>query len=137
MSVNRERFGAADEARKGFDPADWAVVAFLVRDIPPRISWVHIVQVYRLLVRHVPESGNYPHSEVRVWRKVEERLALITSRLNDDFPVDDPDRNEELGRPDALLDPDFHMRWRKHIALACKLTLTPRTVDGNGEGTLR
>jgi hypothetical protein len=84
---------------------------------------MHIVQEYQLKPRHVPEPGNFSHSEVRVWRKVASILTLITVRGAMEFPPDDPDRDEPRNNPEALLDPDFHMRWRKHIALAAKMVL--------------
>ncbi len=123
MSVNRERESSAEDARKGYDQADWAVVAFAVKDIPPRATWVQIVQEYQLKPRHVPEPGNFSHSEVRVWRKVRAVFTLITSRKPEDFLPGDPDRGEPRDTPEALLDPDFHMRWRKHIELAAKMVL--------------
>ena len=123
MSVNREEHSTAEEARKGYDKVDWGVVGFEVADIPPRTNWAHIAQLYRLLARHIPEAGNYSHSEVRVWRKVEEVFVLITARMLENFEESDPDREEPLDTAEALLDPDFHMRWRKHIALAAKMVL--------------
>jgi hypothetical protein len=54
MSVNRERECSAEDARKGYNQADWAVVAFAVKDLPPRATWVQIVQEYQLKPRHVP-----------------------------------------------------------------------------------
>lgn len=123
MSVNREKFGDPEEARKGFDKADWGVSAFTVADIPPRESLAHMAQTYRLLPRHVPVPGNHAHSEVRVWRVVEEVFKLITNRKPEDFEEDDPDREEPCDTAEALLDPDFHMRWRKRIALAARMVL--------------
>jgi hypothetical protein len=129
MSVNREQHSTAEETRKGYDPADWGVVGFLVADIPPRTNWAHIADIYRLLARHVPEAGNYSHSEVRVWRMVDNVFKLITSRVSEDFQASDPDRGEPRDTAAALLDPDFHMRWRKHIALAAKMIL-PCDAEG-------
>jgi hypothetical protein len=123
MSVNREKYSTAEETRRGYGSADWAVAAFVVADIPPRTNWAHIAQIYRLLARHVPEPGNLAHSEVRVWRKVEESFVLITDREGDDFEDGDPDREDPRDTAAVLLDPDFHMRWRKHIALAAKMIL--------------
>jgi hypothetical protein len=123
MSVNREKHSTAEEARRGYNKTDWGVAAFIVADIPPRTNWAHIAQIYRLLARHVPETGNFPHSEVRVWRKAEEVFVLITNREDGDFRPDDPDRETPRGTAAAVLDPDFHMRWRKHIALAAKMIL--------------
>jgi hypothetical protein len=125
MSVNREKYGSAPDALRGFNSADWGVAAFLTKDIPPRIEWKHVLQIYELKPRHVPEHGNYSHGEVRVWRMVEQDTVLITERLADDFDDCDLDRNEKRDSSEKLLDPDFHMRWRKHIALASKTVLPP------------
>jgi hypothetical protein len=134
MSVNREQHSTAEATRKGYDKADWGVVAFLVADIPPRADWTHIAQIYRLLARHVPEARNFSHSEVRVWRKVEEEFILITARVAEDFEEVDPDRMEHRDTAESLLDPDFHMRWRKHIGLAAKMVLPGETnKDDNGQ----
>ncbi len=54
---------------------------------------------------------------------VEEIYKLITNRKPEDFGEDDPDREETHDTAEALLDPDFHMRWRKRIALAAKMVL--------------
>ena len=70
MSCNRETECTAEETRKGYYPEDWGVVAFPVKEIPPRAALIHLAQFYRLLVRHVPLSGNFAHSEVRVWRSM-------------------------------------------------------------------
>jgi hypothetical protein len=123
MSVNRELHGSAEDARKGFDRSEWSVVAFLVADIPPRADWHHLAQLYRLLPRHVIAPGNFAHSEVRAWRKIDEDFVFITNRGPSEFTEDDPDRECARGLPEALLDPDFHLRWRKHIALASKMAL--------------
>jgi len=125
MSVNRERDSTAENARSGFEKPDWGVAAFVVKDIPPDGGWAHGLQTYLLRPRHVPEPGNFPHSEVRVWRAVQTVSTLITTRDEKDFGERDPDREEPRGTPEALLDPDFHMRWRKHIALASKMVLPP------------
>jgi len=124
MSVNREQFSTAEQARKGHNPEDWGVVSFPVSAIPPREEWVHVALVYRMLPRHVPVDGNFAHSEVRVWRKNDAIYLLVTSRTDNDFGADDPDQTEARCPPDEL-DPDFHMRWRKHIALACKTEILP------------
>jgi hypothetical protein len=85
MSVNREKYSEPEDARRGYDEADWGVVAFTVADIPPRVDWAHMAQTYRLRPRHVPEPGNYSHSEVRIWRKLEEIFKLITERKPEEF----------------------------------------------------
>ncbi|HYV38923.1 MAG TPA: hypothetical protein VE988_24780 [Gemmataceae bacterium] len=130
MSVNRERFGTAEEARSGFDQQQWGVAAFLVMDIPPRVAWTHLAQVYNLLPRHIPTNSNFAHTEVRVRRWVENELVLITHRTTADFDDGDPDRNAQSGLPGALLDPDFHMRWRKHIAKASTAVVLPMELPG-------
>jgi hypothetical protein len=123
MSVNRERYSSDEEARKGFHAWDWGVVAFFVGDIPPRESWVHVAHLYSLVPRHVPIGGNFSHTEVRVWRTDGEHPVLITYRGLADFEATDRDRESLLGPPPDLLDPAFHLRWRKHISLASKPVL--------------
>jgi len=125
MSVNRDQFSSAEDARRGFSPSDWGVVAFLVRDIPPREAWTHVAQLYSLLPRHIPVSGNFAHTEVRVRRVVNTILVLITHRGHTDFSDGDPDSGVRRGLPDALLDPDFHMRCREYIAMSSKPVLLP------------
>jgi hypothetical protein len=123
MSVNRNKYGSAEDARQGYDKADWGVAAFVVADIPPRTKVAHIEQTYRLYARHVPIRGNPAHSEVRVWRKVVAVFMLITDRQCHEFDSEDPDRDKPRDTAASLLDPDFHMRWRKRIALAAKMVL--------------
>jgi hypothetical protein len=123
MSVNRERYSTAEEARRGHDKGRWGVAVFTVADIPPRTTWVQVADKYRLAPRHVPEPGNYSHSEVRVWRNLKGTFVLITDRKGADVNPDDPDRNDVRNISASLLDPDFHMRWRKHIALVARVVL--------------
>ena len=124
MSVNREEYGTAAEARRGFRPEDWGVVSILVRDMPPRESLPQAEHSYCFRARYVPEVGNIAHSEVRVWREDGAAVTLITSRLTEDFPPEDPDRECPQALPD-LLNPDFHMRWRKRLELALPLGTSP------------
>jgi hypothetical protein len=123
MSVNRGKESSAEATRGNFNAGDWAVVAFLVQDIPPRTTWVQIAQQYFLKPRHIPVPRNFSHSEVRVWRKDQGVSTLITSREVLDFSQLDPDRDDPRDTPEKFLDPEFHMRWRKHIALASKMVL--------------
>lgn len=125
MSCNRETESTAEEARKGFYPEDWGVAGFAVQEIPPREALAYLSQFYRLLARHVPEVGNFAHSEVRVWR-TESGELLVTARQDGDFPDGDPDRGCARGHPDVWLDPDFHMKWRRRIAQSANLVLGPR-----------
>jgi hypothetical protein len=107
------------------------VGSFLVCDIPPREPIAHLTQYYLLLIRHVPVTGNFAHSEVRVWLKTQDIFLLVTERKDEDFEPDDPDRsNSRCAVSD--MDPDFHMRWRKQIARKCKIELGPRIEDGSG-----
>lgn len=130
MSVNRGNYGTAESARRGFDPADWAVVSFAVADIPARRVLAHVADKYVLLPRHVPEPGNFPHAEVRVWREKDGVKILVTHRGPGDFSSNDPDGSSPNGTADALLDPDFHMRWRKHISRVAKLVVPLKTSEG-------
>src|SRR5215469_12650665 len=57
MSVNRENYSTAAEARKGFRPEDWGVVSITVGDMPPRESLPQITHSYRFRARHVPIVG--------------------------------------------------------------------------------
>jgi hypothetical protein len=124
MSVNREEFSTAEEARKGFRPEDWGVVSIRVRDMPPRESLPQTDHSYRFRSRHVPEDGNFAHSEVRVWRENGGMVLLITTRQTKDFLATDPDRDSPRTGPESL-DPDFHMRWRKRLEWKCQLELRP------------
>lgn len=126
MSVNRESFGTADDARRNHNATVWGVAAFLVAVIPPRELQTHNDQRYLLFARHVPEPDNFPHSEVRVWREVKGGHALVTERTQEGFNEGDPDAGEAHVPPtDEYLDPDFHMRWRKRLALASQLVIGP------------
>lgn len=123
MSVNREKYSTAAETRRGFRLEDWGVVSILVGDMPPRESIPQQEHSYRFRARHVPAAGNFAHSEVRVWREASCEL-LITERRTSDFRPDDPDLNCPRAGLD-MLDPDFHMRWRKRLALRCRPGLRP------------
>ena len=123
MSVNREKHSTAEETRKGFRPEDWGVVSVLVCDMPPRQSLPQAEHSYRFRARHVPMVGNFAHSEVRVWRESGVEL-LVTSRTPEDFLADDPDRHCPCVGID-MLDPDFHMRWRKRLEWRCQPELRP------------
>ena len=81
MSVNRERLGTVEESLKGFRPQDWGVVSFQVADIPPREVLLHTAHCYYFRARHVPEPGNFAHSEIRVWREDNSIRVLVTFRL--------------------------------------------------------
>jgi hypothetical protein len=124
MSVNRAKFSTAEEARKGFRREDWGVVSIRVGDMPPREALPQCAHCYRFQARHIPETGNFAHSEVRVWREERGVQVLITNRLVENCIDEDPDR--EGARVGANeLDPDFHMRWRKRMSLRCKPELRP------------
>jgi hypothetical protein len=124
MSVNREEYSTAEEARKGFRPEDWGVVSIRVEDIPLRESLRHVNHDYRFRARHVPEVGNFSHSEVRVWREDGVVALLITTRQTEEFLTTDPDRESPRTGTDSL-DPDFHMRWRKRLEWRCHAELRP------------
>ncbi len=124
MSVNRKEHSTAEEARKGFRPEDWGVVSIKVGDMPPRESLPQTNHSYCFRARHVPEVGNFAHSEVRVWRENGTVVLLITTRKTEDFSVTDPDRDSPRTGPEWL-DPDFHMRWRKRLEWRCEPELRP------------
>lgn len=124
MSVNREEYSTAEEARRGFRAADWGVVSIKVAELPPRESVPQAAHSYRFRPRHVPEVGNFAHAEVRVWRQDANATLLITSRDSKDFLASDPDRDSPRGDR-SLLDPDFHMRWRKRLEWRCQPELRP------------
>jgi hypothetical protein len=124
MSVNRENYSTAAEARRGFRPEAWGVVSITVSDMPPRESLPHLSHSYRFQARHVPEDGNFAHSEVRVWRESGAVAVLITTRQTEDFLPTDPDRESPRTGADWL-DPDFHMRWRKRLEWRCQPELRP------------
>jgi hypothetical protein len=106
MSVIRERYGRPEWLLLSEDHADWGVLAFLVRDIPPRrVLWHEGVTPFELQPRHVPHQRNYPHSEVWVFRD-----GTHICRGNDNL---------------ELLDPDFHLRWRECIVLASRISVYP------------
>jgi hypothetical protein len=126
MSVNREDCSTAEDARKGFQPEEWGVVSIRVGDMPPRESIPQAEHSYRFRARHVPEPGNFAHSEVRVWRESVGEI-LITTRMTEEFLAEDPDRDCPRAGPD-MLDPDFHMRWRKRLKWCCRAELRPTEV---------
>lgn len=128
MSCNRELESTAEATRKGFRPEDWGVVAFLVGDIPPRDTLLHLAAAYRLLPRHIPDRDNFSHTEVRVWH-IGGNSLLITNRT--EMVADDPDRNSVLGLPEELLDPDFHLRWRKRLSKRAGIAAMPEMVTEN------
>lgn len=106
LSVIREKYGRPQWLLLEDEYADWGVLAFLVRDIPPsRALWHEGVVAFNLEPRHVPHRQNYPHSEVWVFR--------AGSHLCQD--------NGNLD----LLDPDFHLRWRECIVLASHVAVYP------------
>src|SRR5262249_28078841 len=90
MSVNREAYSTAADARRGFPAQEWGVVSIRVRDMPPRESLPQINHSYRFRARHVPEVGNFAHSEVRVWREHGAVALLITTRQTEEFLPTDP-----------------------------------------------
>jgi len=92
MSVDREDYSTPADARKGFRPEDWGVVSIRVGAMPPRESLPQINHSYRFRARHVPEVGNFAHSEVRVWRESGAVAVLITMRGTEEFLAADPDR---------------------------------------------
>ena len=87
--------------------AQWGVLGFLVRDIPPnREVFQHGVLAFLLEPRHIPYQRNYPHSEVWVHRD-----GAHICRANNNV--------------DLLLDPDFHLRWREWMTPASKVAVYP------------
>ena len=124
MSVSREDQSTAEEARRGFRPENWGVVSIRVGDIPPRESLPQLNHSYRFRTRHVPDVGNFAHSEVRVWRENGAIAVLITTRQTEEFLATDPDRESPRSGTE-LLDPNFHMRWRKRLEWRCQPELRP------------
>lgn len=105
MSVIREKYGGPRYLLLDDEFAGWGVVAFRVRDIPPRRAIWHGPLVYTLEPHHVPLKYNYPHSEVWVFH---EGVHVCRSANNE-----------------YLLDPDFHLRWRECLALAGHVKVFP------------
>jgi len=110
MSVNRSRFGPPGWLLLEEDYEDWGVLAFRVRDIPPkREVWHEGVVAYALEPRHVPLRNNYPHSEIWILR---DGIRIV---------------RKDGANPGNLhlLDPDFHLRWRECIVLASHIVIRP------------
>ena len=106
MSVVRSKYGQAEWLLRDEEYANWGVLRFLVRDIPPNRDVFHYgVIAFRMEPRHVPYQKNYPHSEV--WVHCD---GTHICRANNN--VD-------------LLDPDFHLRWRECIVLASQVVVRP------------
>lgn len=106
MSVGREKYGKPQWLLLEDDYADWGVLAFLVKDIPPnRNVWHEGVIAFVLEPHHVPYKNNYPHSEVWV--------------LRDGSHICRKNKNLDL------LDPDFHLRWRECIVFASHVAIHP------------
>ncbi|HUG94013.1 MAG TPA: hypothetical protein VML55_24495 [Planctomycetaceae bacterium] len=110
MSIIREKYGRPQWLLLDEDYADWGVLAFHVRDIPPnRAVWHEGVVAYVLEPRHVPYRNNYPHSEVWAYREGE-HICRSANNLH-------------------LLEPDFHLRWRECIVLASRVAIHPKRRD--------
>ena len=65
MSAGRSRFAHPEWLRLASGVDDWGVVGFKVEDIPP-VRWIDGIE-YDFRAMHVPESRNYPHSEVQAF----------------------------------------------------------------------
>ena len=110
MSTIREKYGRPKWRLLDPDYANWGVLSFRVRDIPPkREVWHEGVVAYLLEPRHVPYKNNYPHSEVWVYRDGQ-RIRKRDGNLH-------------------LLDPDFHLRWRECVVLASHIAVHPARTE--------
>ena len=106
MSVMREKYGRPRWLLLDEEYANWGVLAFRVKDIPPSQDlWQEGVIAYRLEPRHAPYHRNYAHAEVWVFR---DGAHLCLENNNVD-----------------LLDHDFHLRWREHIVFASRIAMYP------------
>ncbi len=106
MSVNREKYGPPDWLMLDEDFESWGVVGFKVKDMPRGKDMLHLgVIVYVLQAEHVPLRLNYPHSEVRIYR---DRIRICREKANL-----------------ALLEPEFHLRWRERLSRVCRLVIEP------------
>lgn len=101
MSVNRSRFGPAAWTRLADERCkDWAVVGFMVQEIPQEL--LHLgVDNYTFAPQHVPHKNNYPHSEVRCYR----------NGVHIDAKKD--------------LDRQLHLRWREKLLWKIRTFLRP------------
>ena len=101
MSTNRARFGPPEWALLvDEDCRSWAVVGFMVRDIPPEL--VHLgVERYAFSPMHAPTKNNYPHSEVRCFRN-----GVHINAKKD-------------------LDRELHLRWREKLLWKVRTFIRP------------
>lgn len=114
MSVIRQKYGQPQWLLLSDDAKGWGVIAFFVRDIPPRRElWHEGVIAYVLKPRHVPHNRNYPHAEV--W--------VFLMQGNDEIHICRADQDEHL------LNPEFHLRWRECIVLASRVVIQPGGAD--------
>lgn len=102
MSVNREKYGPPNWLLLDEAFESWGVAAFAVRDIPPGITHLGVIQ-YAFRVEHQPERNNYPHSEVRAYK----------------------DGNHIDLKHKADLDPEPHLRWRQRLQWKTKIVIQP------------
>jgi len=106
MSVIRQKYGSPEWLLLEDEFANWGVLYFLVRDIPPKQAiWHDGVIRFVLEPTHVPFKHNYPHAEVWLFR---DNMRVCREKSNLD-----------------LLDPDFHLRWRECIVFASKVAVHP------------
>lgn len=64
FSVNRGNYSEPEDVLKP-DWPQWGIASFLVRDVPQQLSKDASC---KFKVEHLPEAGNYAHSEVRVYK---------------------------------------------------------------------
>jgi hypothetical protein len=106
MSVNRGKYGPPEWAIIHQDHATWGVSGFRVEDIPRDTDIIHLgVIIYALRPEHCPLKYNYPHTEVRVFRDSQHICAA-----NDNT---------------ALLEPEFHIRWRERLSQLAWIVIQP------------
>jgi hypothetical protein len=108
MSVNRQKYGPPEWVRLvGDNTANWGVIGFLTKDIPPEIQHLG-VYIYKFRPVHVPLRRNYPHSEVRVY----------------ETPADRPESETHIGKTLVeRITPDVSLRWREKLRRKCRIIL--------------
>ncbi len=107
MSVNREKYGPPTWLLLDEEHETWGVAGFRVKDIPPDIMHLGIIQ-YTFQAEHRPLHNNYPHSEVRAYK---------------DGTHIDLKHSEDL-------DPEPHLRWRERLQWKIRIAIQPKNQFG-------
>jgi hypothetical protein len=108
MSVNRGTLGPPQWTILTEDDEYvlWGVASFRVEQIPVGVEMEHLgVIIFTFRPEHVPLRKNYPHSEIWVFR--------------DGVHICKKDKNV------ALLDPEFHLRWRERLSMLTHVVIQP------------